>query len=363
MDSNNKTKEVKEEINKNNTIIENINSKYVLKIIFNNLQECRLLKINKYSKKNKQKLNLNIEDYKKYSESFSSIVLEIIPLEHNYGAFINLDKNNEPFYHIYFNNNKKEIKRSYINKHENINNILIKINYQVKSFNKLFYDCKCIKSITFKKFYCKNITSMSKMFSNCSLKKIEFDNSNTINVIEMNEIFDGCKNLREINIANFNTENVKNMSCMFYDCNLLKNINISNFNTNNVFDMRCMFYNCSSLLELNISNFNTDNVRDMRGMFSGCSSLIELNISNFNTNNVTNMSYMFSECSFLQKLNISNFNTINVTNMSYMFCKCISLKELKAPKFNAVKVIEMNNMFEDFPDGLKNKIIFENLNI
>jgi len=49
--------------------------------------------------------------------------------------------------------------------------------------------------------------------------------------------------------------------------------------------------------------------------------------------------------------------------MSYMFCKCISLKELKAPKFNAVKVIEMNNMFDDFPDGLKNKIIFENLNI
>ena len=32
------------------------------------------------------------------------------------------------------------------------------------------------------------------------MKKIEFDNSNTINVIEMNEIFDGCKNLREINM-------------------------------------------------------------------------------------------------------------------------------------------------------------------
>ena len=39
---------------------------------------------------------------------------------------------------------------------------------------------------------------MSKMFSNSSLKTIDFYNSNTINLIEMNEMLDNCKNLKEI---------------------------------------------------------------------------------------------------------------------------------------------------------------------
>ena len=47
MDSDNTTKEEKEEINKNNSIIENINSQYILKTIFDNLTEQRKLEINK----------------------------------------------------------------------------------------------------------------------------------------------------------------------------------------------------------------------------------------------------------------------------------------------------------------------------
>ena len=360
MNSSDITKKDNEEINKNKSIIENIKSNYILKIIFNYLPQYRLLKINKYYRMNQKRLDLNINEYKNYCESFSSIILEIIPFQHDYGSFINIDKNDELYYHIYFNNNKEEIKRTYINKNEEINNILIKISFPIISFYKLFYDCKCIKSIIFKEFYRNNINNMSKMFSNSSLKTIDFYNSNTINVIEMNEMFDSCKNLKEINISNFNTEKVRNMSCMFYDCNSLEKINISNFVTNNVIDMRCMFYGCSSLKELNISNFVTNNVIDMRGMFSGCSSLTELNLNNFNTNNVTNMSYMFSECSSLEKLNISNFNTNNVANMSYMFYKCISLKELDSSKFKIINEIDMNNMFDGCSDELKRQIIFEN---
>ena len=57
---------------------------------------------------------------------------------------------------IYFNNNKDEIKRNFINKDEEIKIIII-IDYQIKSFEKLFYDCECIESINFKKFYRNNI--------------------------------------------------------------------------------------------------------------------------------------------------------------------------------------------------------------
>ena len=110
---------------------------------------------------------------KKYSETYSSI--EIIHDNGKYGRFIKVDENGKLYYHIYFNDNKDEIKNKYrikeneddIIKHEyyieeehKVTKIKIIIDYQVKSFKKLFDDCKCIESINFKKFYRNNITDM-----------------------------------------------------------------------------------------------------------------------------------------------------------------------------------------------------------
>ena len=58
------------------------------------------------------RLNINISDYKEYSENFTSIEIEIIPKKNEYGKFINiLNKKEEIYYHIYFNDNKKEVKK------------------------------------------------------------------------------------------------------------------------------------------------------------------------------------------------------------------------------------------------------------
>ena len=64
--------------------------------------------------------------------------------------FILLKKKKKNYYHIYFNNCEEEIKRNFIKNYEKISNIKIIIDYQVESFNELFNDCKCIKSIYFK---------------------------------------------------------------------------------------------------------------------------------------------------------------------------------------------------------------------
>ena len=48
---------------------------------------------------------------------------------------------------------KKEIERTYLDEDENVSKISIIIDYQIKSFSKLFFFCKCVKSIKFKKFY------------------------------------------------------------------------------------------------------------------------------------------------------------------------------------------------------------------
>ena len=81
----------------------------------------------------------------------------------------------------------------YIDEEDKVTKIKIIIDYQVKSFKDLFYECKCIESINFKKFYRNNITDMSGMFFECS-------------------------SLKELNLNNFNTNNVTDMSCMFYKC-------------------------------------------------------------------------------------------------------------------------------------------------
>ena len=64
-------------------------SDYFIRIVFNNLKEKKVLNIIKYNKNIKNRININIGDYKKYSENYSSIEIEIKPLKNDYGRFIN----------------------------------------------------------------------------------------------------------------------------------------------------------------------------------------------------------------------------------------------------------------------------------
>ena len=112
------------------TKYENIKSKYILEQVFNNLENKKRLKIVKYNKNMKKRINININDYKEYSEKYSSIEIEIRPVNNKDGTFINFKKD-EKYYHIYFNNNKEEIKRTLLNKEDNVSKIWIKIVYQI----------------------------------------------------------------------------------------------------------------------------------------------------------------------------------------------------------------------------------------
>ena len=93
-----------------------LKSKYILQFIFDNLSKRKSLNFIKYNKNIQNQIDININDYKEFSEIYSSIEMEIIPVNNKYGKFINIDKENEIFYHIYFNNNKEEIKRNNLKK-------------------------------------------------------------------------------------------------------------------------------------------------------------------------------------------------------------------------------------------------------
>ena len=154
--SNNASKEnnkAKESV-KLNPIMEKIKSRYILSKIYDIMPKKKKLEIIKYNKRIQNRLNLSIKNYKEYSETFTPIEIEIIPTKDKYGKFIYINENDKLYYHIYFNDNEEEIKNKYeINKEDKVTKIKIIIDYQVKSFKELFYDCKCIESINFKKFY------------------------------------------------------------------------------------------------------------------------------------------------------------------------------------------------------------------
>ena len=155
--------------------LENIKSNYFLQRIFNTLKRNKLLEIIKHNKKLKNRLNITIKDYKEYYEYCTPIEIEIIPVENKFGKFININYKKE-YYHIYFNNNKEERQRNFLTNEDKCNKIKIIIDYQIKSFEKLFNDCKCIKAIIFKKFHRINIINMKLMFSDClSLKNLSLD--------------------------------------------------------------------------------------------------------------------------------------------------------------------------------------------
>ena len=177
-----------------NNQLKNVKSDYFIQKFFGYMSKRKSLETVRYNKSIQKRINININHYKAYSEEYSSIELDIIPMKGEYGKFINIKEEDKKYFLIYFNDNKKkEIENTSFNRNDNVSKISIIIDYQIKSFSELFYCCGCIESIEFKKFCRNNVTDMSGMF-------------------------DECSSLKELNLNNFNTNNVTNMSGMFSKC-------------------------------------------------------------------------------------------------------------------------------------------------
>ena len=78
------------------------------------MERNKYLTLIKYNKKIQTRLNISFTDYKDYSQLFDPIEIELIPAKNEYSTFININEEEKPYYHIYFNDSKKEVKRNYI---------------------------------------------------------------------------------------------------------------------------------------------------------------------------------------------------------------------------------------------------------
>ena len=108
MDSKKDLENQMEEINLNSsfTHFENIKSKYILKLIFDYLNEKKCFDIIKYTKKIQQTINKNSNDYKKLLEIEIEIMIDKNKMHFEKNNFININEKDRKYYHIYFDDNK-----------------------------------------------------------------------------------------------------------------------------------------------------------------------------------------------------------------------------------------------------------------
>ena len=103
----------------------NLKSDYFLQKLFDNIKKRITLKIIKCNLNIQKTLNININNYKDFSEKFSSIELEVIPIQNKYGPFIKIKEEDKKYFHIYFNDNKEETKKTELNEEDKISKINI----------------------------------------------------------------------------------------------------------------------------------------------------------------------------------------------------------------------------------------------
>ena len=134
-----------------NNQLKNVKSHYIIQKFFEYMSERKSLETIRYNKSIQKRIDININHYKVYSETKTSIELDIIPMKGECGEFINIKEEDKKYIHIYFNDNKqKEIENTSLCKDDNVSKISIIIDYQIKSFSRLFFYCKCIGFIEFK---------------------------------------------------------------------------------------------------------------------------------------------------------------------------------------------------------------------
>ena len=104
-------------------MIEGIKSEFILRKVFKYIPEGIYLRILNHNKKLQNKLNIVLNDFKRYSEQ---IVIEIIPAKKipYKSTFIN-KCGPESSYHIYFNGRTEE--RNYLLKNEKVEKIIVDI--------------------------------------------------------------------------------------------------------------------------------------------------------------------------------------------------------------------------------------------
>ena len=107
-------------------------------------------------------------------------------------------------------------------------------------------------------------------------------------------MFLDCSDFEEVIMSNLDTSGVTNMIGMFQNTNITS-LDLSGINTNKVINMNNMFNSCKNLKYLDLRNCKFDNLQNASGIFDGCQNpQIILDISSFKNGDAINFSFFDS---------------------------------------------------------------------
>jgi len=168
----------------------------------------------------------------------------------------------------------------------------------VTLMNSMFYGCGSLTELDLGSWDVSKVTTMTHMFADCfNLKDLNLYGWDTSSLVVMDAMFNDCHALETLDVSTFKTQNVKEFSQVFEACvNLKTIIGLKNWDTSGGCSFQEMFSGCKSLKELDLSSFDTGNARDnFKGqadtyhafisMFSGVTGLEKLILgANFDFN-------------------------------------------------------------------------------
>ena len=136
-----------------NNQLKKVKSDYFIQKFFGYMPKRKLLETVRYNKSIQKRINININHYKVYSEKYSSIELDIIPIKGKYDKFINIKEEDKKYFHIHFNDNKKkEIQNTLLNKDDTVSKISIIIIIKLNHFQDYFINVGVLNLLNLKNF-------------------------------------------------------------------------------------------------------------------------------------------------------------------------------------------------------------------
>ena len=269
-----------------------------------------------------------------------------------------------------------------INEHENIENILDEVIYDVKDtdfdelgyiriigesknendflkLNKekayliingkkenLCYKYKLNKGKNKIKFvFREEPTNLSFLFCDC----ISLSNISALakwkvgKVTDFRFLFSGCIKLSDISaLSNWDVSNGINFSYMFYKCSSIRNLSgLKKWNVGNGNHFSYLFYKCSDLKDITgLKNWDMSNGIFFTCLFCGCSSLSDISpLKKWNVSNGKFFDYLFAGCTNLKDIEgLENWDVSNGNYFNYLFWECNNLKNI-----SGLKNWEVNN--------------------
>lgn len=212
---------------------------------------------------------------------------------------------------------------------------------KVTDMHSMFSGCQSLTTLSLSSFSSAVLQDMTGMFNECqNLTSLTFGNNFTASQVKyFSEVFAYCEKLTTINLSKFNLVNALWMRATFKNCKALNTVTFpTNLNTLNVSNMEEMFQGCTALSSMTLQPFNVSNCANFYYMFDGCTSLQTVDMRNLVFYPSLGMYAMFNGCSNLRTIYCTEDLSSTITNGYHMFYGCTKLQGNNGTVYDANNV-------------------------